>query len=445
MSGEKKPPIIKKVIKKGHGGHHGGSWKVAYADFVTAMMAFFLVMWLLAISSEQGKAALADYFNELTMYDAVFNGGLPSAFTEGGTQKPSVLEGGCFSPKSDGDATVDTEANSEAAQAQMAALVKTTQELLENLDSLPAGVDGGEGSGDAGRTDAEGGPLTPDQQQFADGLTSEIQGSLGDAAAGQVLVEKVKGGLRIQIVDKDGRPMFQSGGPGLTQQARAILDVVAARLAPIPNKISIEGHTDALTFSGQRFTNWELSTARASAARVYLASKGLSEDRITSVTGYAATQPLDKSNPSDPINRRIRILIWDEEPSPPAAPPAPAPAPAPPAGTHPAPPSGGTAPTTPAEATPAPPSGPSSVSPPPAGNGAAPSNGAAVRPQGNGPVAPPPLPRPPTQRPASSRPGSPALSPEELETQLIESTMEKAASPDLSTVGPAQSPTPSTE
>ncbi|MDR2947491.1 MAG: OmpA family protein, partial [Candidatus Adiutrix sp.] len=291
MSGDKKPPIIKKVIKKGHGGHHGGSWKVAYADFVTAMMAFFLVMWLLAISSESGREALADYFNELTLTDAIFNGGQPTVFDASGSgQRPSILEGGCFSPQTKGDATINSQVDNATLQAQMAALLETTQTLAENLESLPEGVDGGEGSGDAGRSD--GAPLTGAEQQFSDSLVSDIQGNLGDAAAGQVTVEKVRGGLRIQIVDKEGRPMFASGGPTLTDEAREILSIVGQRLAGITHKISIEGHTDALTFAGQRITNWELSTARASAARIYLSRTGVADSRVVTVAGYAATQPL---------------------------------------------------------------------------------------------------------------------------------------------------------
>ena len=409
MSGDKKPPIIKKIIKKGHGGHHGGSWKVAYADFVTALMAFFLVMWLLAISSEAGREALADYFNELTMYDAVFNGGLPAAF-DPSSANPSILDGGCFSPRPEqGDATIDPESEAAAA-GQIAALIKSTQEVLDNLDSLPEGMDGGEGSGDAGRAENDPGPMTEGEQAFAQGLHAEIQGSLGDAAAGQVLVEKVKGGLRIQIVDQDGRPMFRSGGPVLTPEAKAILDVVSERLRSVPNKISIEGHTDALSFTGQRMTNWELSTARASAVRMYLASSGVSDDKLTSVTGYAATQPLDEKNPNDPINRRVSIMIWDEEPTP----PKPGEGKAEPGAKPPAQPSA---------------SGGSQVN----GNGQ-------NRPKA---ATPPPLPK----RPAPPRPQSPAinqpepgLSGEELEHQLIESIMERATTPDLSTVGPASSP-----
>ena len=408
MSGEKKPPIIKKIIKKGHGGHHGGSWKVAYADFVTALMAFFLVMWLLAISSEAGREALADYFNELTVTDAVFNGGLPSTFDEGGAKKPSILEGGCFSPRTEGDATINLETDSATLQAQMAALLDATQTLLENLESLPEGVDGGEGSGDAGRTES-GPPLNAEEQRFSDSLISEIQGSLGDAAAGQVMVEKVKGGLRVQIVDKEGRPMFKSGGPTLTDEAKAILSIVGERLRGLPNKISIEGHTDALVFSGQRMTNWELSTARASAARMYLSQTGVSDNRLTMVVGYAATQPLPKTDPNDPINRRISVMIWDEEPGPAV--------PAPGRGT-------GAGPNRQSAKTP----------------GISPGNGA-----GTSATTPPPLPKPPAPRPNGGRApaGQRPLTGEELENQLIEKTMEKAASPDLSTVGPATRSTPS--
>lgn len=393
MSGDKNPPIIKKIIKKGHGGHHGGSWKVAYADFVTALMAFFLVMWLLAISSEAGREALAEYFNELTMYDAVFNGGLPSAFTDGGAKQPSILEGGCFSPKPAGDATVDVESDSTAAmRAQMAALLQTIQELVENLDNLPEGVDGGEGSGDVGRAEQEGwSDATAEQRRFSEELNAEIQGSLGDAAAGQVLVEKVKGGIRIHIVDQSGRPMFASGGPAMTPEAKAIMDVVAERLATIPNKISIEGHTDASTYAGQRVTNWELSTARASSARLHLARTGMPDSRVTMVAGYAATQPMTGTDAYDPINRRISIMIWDEDPEP-----------------------------APSDTT----------------------NG--NRQGGTGPsakpsITPPSLPRQRPRPPHQQTPTTP-MTGEELENLLIEKTMEKAAQPDLSTVGPAPSP-----
>ena len=404
MSSDKKPPIVKKIIKKGHGGHSGTSWKVAYADFVTAMMAFFLVMWLLAISSEQGREALADYFNELSMTDAVFNGGLPSAFTEGGARRPGILEGGCFKPRSDGDATIDPEIENEAVQAQILALLEASQELLQNLESLPEGDEGGEGSGDAGRSDTAppgapgdggggpGGPLNQAQEDFKTELMSQVEGSLGDAAAGQVEVEKIKGGLRIQVMDQDGRPLFALGGAGLTDQGREILSIVAQRLATVPNKISIEGHTDALRMSGQRVTNWELSTARASAARILLTQAGVPNNRLTAVTGYADTLPLPGTDPNDPQNRRISIMIWDEDPAEPL-------------------PSSQEAATN--QEAPAP-SGET-------GRGAVP------------PDTPPPLPRP--------APAPAGKTQEELVRELIEGTMQRAAT-DRSTVGPPLPPQP---
>ena len=420
MSSDKKPPIIKKIIRKGHGGHHGGSWKVAYADFVTAMMAFFLVMWLLAISSEQGREALADYFNELTMTDAVFNGGLPSAFTDGGAKRPGILEGGCFKPKSEGDATVDPEVENEAVQAQIMALLTTSQQLLENLESLPAGDDGGEGSGDAGRSDShpaapgapgqagaggtggEGGPLNSAQEQFKKEIMSRVEGALGNAASGQVDVERVRGGLRIQIMDQDGRPVFALGGAKFTDQGQTLLNTVAERLASVPNKISIEGHTDSLRMSGQRITNWELSTARASAARIALTQAGVPNNRLTAVTGYADTQPIPGTDPTDPQNRRISIMIWDDNQAPPAA-----------------------APTTPGAG-----ARPGTIQP------------SAARPVADRPAsaATPTLPRPTASPPAPP----PPRNRQQVERELIDSSMQRAAT-DRSTVGPPTPVTPKGE
>ncbi len=401
MSGDKKAPIIKKVIKKGHGGHHGSSWKVAYADFVTAMMAFFLVMWLLAISSEAGRDALADYFSELTMYEAVFNGGLPTAFTEGGSKQPSVLEGGCFSQSSQGDAKVDTDVESEAAAQQVAAILETTETMLENLESLPEGVEGGEGSGDEGRAETQGWETaTAEQRQFAGDLEAQIQGSLGDAAAGQVLVEKVKGGLRINVIDSEGRPMFTKGGPGLTPEAKAILQIIGDRLNTIPNQVSIEGHTDASTYAGQKVTNWELSTARASSARLFLSYAGLPDERINMVVGYAATQPMADTDPYDPTNRRISLMIWDEEPE------------------------GSAAADLGLEGEAADQLGPR---PDPT----------SVEDSQNAPSLPLPRQRP-SSRPRPAVPESPTkqLTGEELERQLIERTMQDASKPVSSTLGP---------
>jgi chemotaxis protein MotB len=421
MSADKKnPPVIKKVIKKGHGGHHGGSWKVAYADFVTAMMAFFLVMWLLAISSQQGKAALAEYFNELSVTDAIFNGGEPAAF-EGNNSPGIMLQGGCYELNLKGQQLEERAAQlNELEKAlndrrderpNMGATRPTDRPQDPDLTDLPEGQEGGEGGTQTGVAPGEGyeetlpgmGEAGSSEQaraakdRFMSDLSGAVEGSLGGAGIegtdlrGQFMVDSVPGGIRIQLTDKEGQPMFMFGQPRLTPLAMVILGTVAERLKTIPNKVAIEGHTDSVQTLSQELTNWELSTARASAARRFLSRHGIADDRVTMVAGYAATKPLPGTNPTDPVNRRIALLIWDQ----PIRPGEDQPLPRPPA---------------------APPADPAAPAAPAAGG----SPGApAVRP-----------PRPP--RPAPSRPSQ-----ESLEQMLLEETLRRAAEPDTSTAGPS--------
>ncbi|MDR1035965.1 MAG: OmpA family protein, partial [Deltaproteobacteria bacterium] len=404
-------------------GHHGGSWKVAYADFVTAMMAFFLVMWLLAISSEQGKAALADYFKELTLTDAVFNGGMPSAF-DPSAAAPGILQGGCFDMIKRGKELEEREqalAQREAAvvaagddRPEAGATNPTDRPQDPELTDLPEGVQGGEGSDQTGvapgqglyadGTGVPGGALTDEEkaareaqaardaanQALGDQLRGAVAGALGGNLDGQLSVEVVPGGLRVELMDKEKRPLFVSGQPRLTQAAQQILAVIAERLRTIPNKISIEGHTDAVVTVSQELTNWEISTARASAARRLLARQGIDDARLTMVAGFSSTRPLPQTSPLDPVNRRISVMIWDEGTDiAQARPGAPQPAP-------------GTSP---------------------------PSAGDAPRPRPPAPPAPPPQatrPMPVAQRP----------NPEDLEHQLLEDTLSRAAAPEGTTAGP---------
>jgi chemotaxis protein MotB len=419
MSADKKnPPQIKKIIKKGHGGHHGGSWKVAYADFVTAMMAFFLVMWLLAISSEQGKAALKDYYEDLSISDALFHGGMPAAF-DPSNPSPGILVGGCFELTQKGkeldekqkilDEREKALEDRRDERPDMGAARPTDRPQNPDLTELPQGQEGGEGADETGVAPGEGlveqpttGPgmgvaatgaeAREAKNQFAAALKNAVSQSLDGAdIGGQFSVEFVPGGLRIQIMDKEGRPMFVSGQPRLTALAQLILTSVAERLVTIPNKLALEGHTDAVTTISQELTNWELSTARASAARRFLARHGVSDDRLTMVAGYAATQPLSGTNPTDPVNRRIAIMIWDEPPK--EAPPAP----------------------------PAPAAAEGQTPPPAAGEG----------------VQPPPAPAAPPRPPQPTQP--PQESTENIEQRLVQETLQKAAVPDTSTAGPPTS------
>ncbi|MBF0318245.1 MAG: OmpA family protein [Nitrospirae bacterium] len=253
--------IIKKVKKGGHGGHHGGSWKVAYADFVTAMMAFFLLMWLLNMTSPTQKAAISQYFTNLSIFDA-----LSMSFV--GKGKDIADTGVTHTPK----------------------------EQLEKTDSSePAAA--------------------MDKEKFKEKLKKDIEEKLAEIKD-QVLIDVIEGGVRVQIVDKDGKPMFALGSPELAPDAKKVIKIIADNLVPLKNiKLSIEGHTDALGYSSNKYTNWELSTDRASAARRELERDGLDPNDLSRVAGFAATEPLIADNPNDPRNRRISILIYSKDTS----------------------------------------------------------------------------------------------------------------------------------
>ena len=418
-SGEKKPPIIKKIIKKGHGGHHGGSWKVAYADFVTALMAFFLVMWLLAISSEAGKAAMAEYFQELTMEDAVFNGGLLMTDTQSGAKGPGIMEGGCMQLQSQGKLKALMEPSEE-----LSAFITAAKKAMEDLASLPEGTVGGEGAGDMGRAEREAreelaAKQNVEKQQASAALQESLRAELGGDLGSNILVEPAPGGLRVQLIDADGRPIFETGGVKFTPVGKQILMAVGERLNSVPNKISIEGHTDATVPTNQQRTNWELSTMRAASARIMLATESkIPDERIKMVAGFAATQPLDQNNPKDPINRRVSIMIWDDE----------------------AQPGQGIESLRPGQSAPPQKTEPQAQPPASEENKAATPTAATptnvdqqTLPQLEKPNRPPNKARP--KRPAA--PDTSTMTREEIEQMLINETLEQSAKPDLSTVGPS--------
>jgi chemotaxis protein MotB len=242
--------IIVKKIKKIEGGHHGGAWKVAYADFVTAMMAFFLLLWLLSMVSDEKRARLSDYFKHFSMFDSGGESWMEKSsemFNETGVTKQKVF-----------------------------------------TDSIKNDV--------------------PNVEGIEEILNQGIAEQVGDVKD-QVLVDLTDDGVRIQITDKDGSLMFQKGKKELTTKAKEILKVITEQIRSLPNKIIIEGHTDALQYSGSSYSNWELSTERASSARIALEGFGIDPKRVVRVTGYADTDPLIKEDPLDPSNRRISITI----------------------------------------------------------------------------------------------------------------------------------------
>ncbi len=249
---DKSKSIIIKKIKKGHEGHHGGSWKVAYADFVTAMMAFFLLMWLLAMVSPEKRAALSEYFKHFSIFEKA--------------GQSFMMEG-----------------QQQVMQQQPGAEQKSP-------------FDFGEGAS----------AVSP--EDIKEKLKKAIEEKLR-ALKDQAIVDIYEGGVRIQLVDMEGKSMFLPGSAQLTPSAKEILKLVGENIKDTSNRIAVEGHTDAAPLKAGRVTNWELSTDRASSARRELEANGIEPGRIARVVGYADTELLNKENPNDPRNRRISIIL----------------------------------------------------------------------------------------------------------------------------------------
>lgn len=277
--------IIKKVKKGDHGGAHGGAWKVAYADFVTAMMAFFLLLWLISMVSDEKKARVAEYFREYTVFSIFEKGG--GALSPGASQ--AILESNTESSSKYG--------RDDTKQLPMERDAEKLGDHAKSVEEKEPELDRAEILRQAEKIKAE--------------MKQAIEQRLGDMKD-QVLVDNFEGGVRIQVMDKESNLMFPVGSTNLTEHAQTALKVIADRLNSFEGKIALEGHTDALTYPTQSYTNWELSTGRASAARQLLARFGLPAERIIRVAGYADTDPLIKDNPYDPRNRRISILVYDK-------------------------------------------------------------------------------------------------------------------------------------
>lgn len=256
--GEQGIIVVKKIKKGGHGGgHSGGSWKVAYADFVTALMAFFLLMWLVSMVSPEKKAAVSRYFSEYNMFD------------KGGTAILNYDE-----PIKVQVATPDGQQNSGLAKEY-------------NVDKAGEGF----------------------QERLMEDLKHEIETKLADVKD-QILIQRLENSVRVEVVDKEGSAMFPLSSPALTPNGKKVLEVLATTLANENHPIAVEGHTDARVFNSQNYSNWELSTARASAARLELERAGLPAERLIRVSGFASTQPLIQDDPMDSRNRRISILVF---------------------------------------------------------------------------------------------------------------------------------------
>jgi chemotaxis protein MotB len=239
----KRRPRPKKA--KGHGGHHGGAWKVAYADFVTAMMALFLVLWLVSQADTKLKQAIASYFRSPGVFD---------------TQQGGILSG---------NRKISKEPEKQDAIENENALLGVAESLQKQFETRP------------------------EFSRYKD----------------RVKIELSEEGLKIQLLDKADRVSFESGSSELSVEAKGILDEVAESICSLPNKINIGGHTDSRVLSANGYTNWELSADRANAARRELEAACVKPEQIRKITGYADTELLDPSDPFSPVNRRISITV----------------------------------------------------------------------------------------------------------------------------------------
>ncbi len=299
MSKEGQTIIVKRIKKHGHGGHHGGAWKVAYADFVTAMMAFFLMMWLVGSTTKEQKAALSEYFTA----PSEVQGNSPHP-----TQHPTSIQG---------------PGGASTSMIQFGGALNLESERPQPIKSEPGEAKTfKENNGKDGTVDA----LTAEQVarveelKRLEGLKDELFIAIGASEAlepykDQLVIDLTPEGLRIQIIDAENRPMFALGSSKLQSFSSNILGEIGKIInAAVPNRISISGHTDATPYAGTPdYTNWELSADRANAARRALIAGGMDEVRIARVVGLAATVPFTSTDLYAPNNRRISIIVMNRD------------------------------------------------------------------------------------------------------------------------------------
>ncbi|HSS13091.1 MAG TPA: flagellar motor protein MotB [Rhizomicrobium sp.] len=285
--------VIKRIKKGGHGGHHGGAWKVAYADFVTAMMAFFLLMWLINTTTPEQKRGIADYFAPQSIAQTVSGSG-------------GVLGG-----------KVLGEDGAHAGGAQSVMQKQSPPAPSSAAKALAAGAtQGGANSNSTSNSDSHS-AQDGDFAHAAEAIHQAIQDNPDIAnLSHQVITENTPQGLRIQLVDQDGRPMFQQGSNEPMPYTRKLLAAVGAIAAGLPNRVSISGHTSGNDAAGG--ASWDLSSNRANQARAMLQAGGLGTDRIYEVAGKAGSEPLLPEDPNASANRRLSILLMREAPPIPA-------------------------------------------------------------------------------------------------------------------------------
>jgi chemotaxis protein MotB len=307
-------PIIRKIIvEEGHAGAHGGAWKIALADMMTAMMAFFLLMWLLGATTEDKKKSVADYFRPTSHSQIVFGELAGSNGLFGGK---SIIdpEGFPFTAKQ----TAMLERLTPMAQGGPSESFGSSQE--ENNKDGPSEQDPGKatGSGSPGEGGGSGSPGQKQDKENFDKVEKEIKQKLSESPQfeklkDQVSITREKDGLRIEVIDKADFAMYASGGAVMSNKAAALMAEVTQSLKPLPNKLSIRGHTDSMGFAPDSMrNNWTLSTERADATRQFMQSQGVGSNRFSRIEGVADTNPKVPSNGADPRNRRVSITVLNQ-------------------------------------------------------------------------------------------------------------------------------------
>jgi chemotaxis protein MotB len=289
-------PIIIRRKKIVAGGHHGGAWKVAYADFVTAMMAFFLVMWLVATADPEKRAAIFEYFKNPSMQEGDSPKPAPGQNGPGGASNSAINLGGAMeAPRAGPDVKPmigQVLEDLEAAQREETPEETRARKLAEAREKAQL-----------------------------DGLHDQLRSAIDNSQAlkpfkDQLLLDITPEGLRIQVIDAQNRPMFDLGSTLLKDYTTRILRELGPYLHSVPNRISISGHTDNTPYGDGRpnsYSNWELSADRGNAARRALVAGGLGEDKIVRVVGVSSAILFDKKDPRNPINRRISIIVMTKK------------------------------------------------------------------------------------------------------------------------------------
>jgi chemotaxis protein MotB len=284
-SGEEPRPIIIKKVKKGGHAHHGGSWKVAFADFATAMMAFFLLMWLMEATTEEQRGAISEYFNN-----------------------PSDIQGA--SP-------VPSPSPIQGPGGASTSMIKLGGGMELHHDAAPPAPIAPPGVQTATRPDDDGAQEEKLDNERLAALMDALKKGIDERESlakykDQILLDVTPEGVRIQIIDHERRSMFPLGSARLEDFSSDILKELAHIVSGVPNRISISGHTDRKPYVAVNYTNWELSADRANAARRALLAGGLAPEKIGRVVGLASSVLLEPSAPESPVNRRISIVVMNK-------------------------------------------------------------------------------------------------------------------------------------